>query len=189
MNLSADMDSENEEDRKLIKLIQEMAEFKTKFPINLNARFSTANGPHQDHLQVPSSGAAAEALITESPMSTVPLYHSEADHCMNITAAKIQLKEKAVDMMRQIIKKQNILIDGCFIEPHAIKPTMDGLKKAEDALAEATKRGGSNDHSADDTSNQYILSSILCPFCDSYNVWKVSYQILIFTAKVICFRD
>ncbi|GIY77117.1 hypothetical protein CEXT_751271 [Caerostris extrusa] len=48
---------------------------------------------------------------------------------------------------------------------------------------------GSNDHSADDTSNEYILSSILCPFCDSSNIWKVSYQIIIFAAKVICFRD
>ncbi|GIY57372.1 selenoprotein N [Caerostris darwini] len=108
------MDSENEEDRNLTKLIQEMAECKTKFQPNLNARFSTGNGPPQDHLQVPSSGAAAEAMITEFPMTTVPLYHSEADHCMNITAAKIQLKDKenAVDMMRHIIKHQNILIDG-----------------------------------------------------------------------------
>ncbi|GIY19714.1 hypothetical protein CDAR_16661 [Caerostris darwini] len=81
-------------------------------------------------------------MITESPMTTVPLFNSEADHCLNITAAKTQLKdkEKAVEMMHQIIKKQNILIDGGFIEPHTIKPTMDGLKKAEDALAEATKR-------------------------------------------------
>ncbi|GIX76192.1 uncharacterized protein CDAR_484341 [Caerostris darwini] len=81
-------------------------------------------------------------MITESPMTTVPLFNLEADHCLNITAAKTQLKdiEKAVEMMHQIIKKQNILIDGGFIEPHTIKPTMDGLKKAEDALAEATKR-------------------------------------------------
>ncbi|GIX93010.1 hypothetical protein CEXT_366241, partial [Caerostris extrusa] len=43
--------------------------------------------------------------------------------------------------------------------------------------------GGSNDHSADDTSNEYTLSSILCPFCDSSNIWKVSYQIIIFAAK------
>ncbi|GIY44350.1 hypothetical protein CDAR_289021 [Caerostris darwini] len=87
----------------------------------------------------------SEAMITESSMTTVPLFNSEADHCLHITAAKTQLKdkEKAVEMMHQIIKKQNILIDGGFIEPHSIKPTMDGLKKAEDALAEATKREAS----------------------------------------------
>ncbi|GIY85526.1 hypothetical protein CEXT_283561 [Caerostris extrusa] len=43
---------------------------------------------------------------------------------------------------------------------------------------------------ADDTSNESILFSILClSFCDGYNIWKVSYQIIIFTAKVIRFRD
>ncbi|GIY21557.1 hypothetical protein CDAR_384441 [Caerostris darwini] len=82
----------------------------------------------------PSSGAA-EAMITESPILT------EVDDCSHITAAQTQLKdkEKAVDMMRQIIKHQNVLIDEGLMKPNAMKPTMEGLKKAEDALAEATK--------------------------------------------------
>ncbi|GIY38616.1 hypothetical protein CDAR_285271 [Caerostris darwini] len=138
------MDSDSEEDRNLTinNLIRTMAEFGSKFPPNLDARISTGNGPPQGHFEVPSPAAAAEAMITESPMTTVPLFNSEADHCLNITAAKTQLKdkEKTVELMHQFIKKQNILIDGGFIEPHSIRPTMDGLKKAEDALTEATKR-------------------------------------------------
>ncbi|GIY21751.1 hypothetical protein CDAR_291361 [Caerostris darwini] len=109
------MNSESEEDRNLTinNLLRTMAEFGSKFSPNLDARFSTGNGPPQDHFEVPSPLAAAEAMITESSMTTVPLFNSEADHCLNITAAKTQLKdkEKAVEMMHQIIKKQNILID------------------------------------------------------------------------------
>ncbi|GIY30277.1 hypothetical protein CDAR_494921, partial [Caerostris darwini] len=37
--------------------------------------FSSGNGPLQDHLQVPSSSAAAEAMLTEPPLL------SDADHC------------------------------------------------------------------------------------------------------------
>ncbi|GIY28600.1 hypothetical protein CDAR_292731 [Caerostris darwini] len=83
------MNSDSEEDRNLTikNLLQTMAEFGSKFPPNLNARFSTGNGPPQDHFEVPSPGASAEAMITESPMTTVPLFNSEADHCLNITAA------------------------------------------------------------------------------------------------------
>ncbi|GIY22643.1 hypothetical protein CDAR_545501 [Caerostris darwini] len=65
------MDPENST---LTKLIQEMADFKNKFSPIPDARLSTGNSPPQDHLKVPSSGAA-EAMITESPMLT------EADHC------------------------------------------------------------------------------------------------------------
>ncbi|GIY58235.1 hypothetical protein CDAR_83721 [Caerostris darwini] len=120
---------------KFTKLIQEMDDFKNKFSPNPDARLSTGNGPHQDHLQVPSSGAA-EAMITDSPILT------EAEHCSHITAAQTQLKdrEKAVDMMRQIIKHQGVLIDEGLMKPTAMKPTLEGLKKAEDALAETTKR-------------------------------------------------
>ncbi|GIY53077.1 hypothetical protein CDAR_308971 [Caerostris darwini] len=76
-------------DDKFTKLIQEMDDFKNKFSPIPDARLSTGNGPHQDHLQVPSSGAA-EAMI--------------------------------------------------LMKPTALKPTLEGLKKAEDALAETTKR-------------------------------------------------
>ncbi|GIX72563.1 hypothetical protein CDAR_5881 [Caerostris darwini] len=157
------MDSDSEEDRNLTinNLLRTMAEFGSKFPSNLDPRFSTGNGPPQDHFEVPSPGGAAEVMITESPMTTVPLFNSEAGHCLNITAAKTQLKdkEKAVEMMHQIIKKQNILIDGGFIEPHTIKPTMDGLKKAEDALAEAKKRRMSLTDFFDRIMNEMEVSS------------------------------
>ncbi|GIX76284.1 hypothetical protein CDAR_418481 [Caerostris darwini] len=75
-------------------------------------------------------------MLTEPPML------SDADHCTNITAARAQLKdkEKAVDLIRQILQNQNILIDGGVIQRTALKSTMDGLKTAEAALAEATKR-------------------------------------------------
>ncbi|GIX98364.1 hypothetical protein CDAR_303591 [Caerostris darwini] len=127
-------------DDKFTKLIQEMDDFKNKFSPNPDARLSTGNGPHQDHLQVPSPGAA-EAIITDSPILT------EAEHCSHITAAQTQLKdrEKAVDMMRQIIKHQGVLIDEGLMKPTALKPTLEGLKKAEDALAETTKRRGVED--------------------------------------------
>ncbi|GIY62836.1 hypothetical protein CDAR_89761 [Caerostris darwini] len=102
----------------------------------ISACFSTGNGPLKDHLQVPSSSAAAEAMLTEPPLL------SDADHCTAITAARAQLKdkEKAVDLIQQILQNQNILIDGGVIQRTALKPTMDGLKTAEAALAEATKR-------------------------------------------------
>ncbi|GIY00310.1 hypothetical protein CDAR_24811 [Caerostris darwini] len=124
-------------DDKFIKLIQEMDDFKNKFSPIPDARLSTGKGPHQDHLQVPSSGAA-EAMITDSPILT------EAEHCSHITAAQTQLKdrEKAVDMMQQIIRHQGVLIDEGLMKPTALKPTLEGLKKAEDALAETTKRDG-----------------------------------------------
>ncbi|GIY00314.1 hypothetical protein CDAR_24831 [Caerostris darwini] len=97
---------------------------------------STGNGPLKDHLQVPSSSAAAEAMLTEPPLI------SDTDHCTAITATCAQLKdkEKAVDLIQQILQNQNILIDGGVIQRTALKPTMDGLKTAEAALAEATKR-------------------------------------------------
>ncbi|GIY73382.1 hypothetical protein CDAR_493521 [Caerostris darwini] len=122
-------------DDKFTKLIQEMDDFKNKFSPIPDARLSTGNGPHQDHLQEPSS-AAAEAMITDSPILT------EAEHCSHITAAQTQLKdrEKAVDMMQQIIRHQGVLIDEGLMKPTALKPTLEGLKKAEDALAETTKR-------------------------------------------------
>ncbi|GIY66499.1 hypothetical protein CDAR_386781 [Caerostris darwini] len=113
------MDSDSEEDRNLIinNILRTMAEFGSKFPPNLDARFSTGNGSPQDHFEVPSPGSAAEDMITESPMTTVPFFNSEADHCLNITAAETQLKdkEKVVELMHQIIKKQNILIDGVLL--------------------------------------------------------------------------
>ncbi|GIY53432.1 hypothetical protein CDAR_4041 [Caerostris darwini] len=60
-------------------------------------------------LKYPVPGAAAEAMITESPMTTVPLFNSEADHRLNITTAQTQLKDKEIELMHQIIKlKQNI---------------------------------------------------------------------------------
>ncbi|GIX93685.1 hypothetical protein CDAR_521611 [Caerostris darwini] len=97
------MDSDSEDDRNLTinNLIRTMTEFGSKFPPKLDTGFSTGNGPPQDQFEVPSPGAAAEAMITESPMTTVPLFNSEADHCLNITAAKTQLKdkEKAVELM------------------------------------------------------------------------------------------
>ncbi|GIY51664.1 hypothetical protein CDAR_23741 [Caerostris darwini] len=127
----------------LNKLIQDMAVFKsnlqTQFlPTQIASRL-LRNGPHQDLLQVASSGAAAEDM---DAMSTEPLTHSEAEHCASITAAQSQLKdnEKAVDMIRQIIQYQNILIDAGLIKPAAMKTTMEGLAKAEATLAETTKR-------------------------------------------------
>ncbi|GIY16220.1 hypothetical protein CDAR_580611 [Caerostris darwini] len=77
-------------------------------------------------------------------MLTEPPLLSDADHCTAITAARAQLKdkEKAVDLIQQILQNQNILIDGGVIQRTALKPTMDGLKTAEAALAEATKREG-----------------------------------------------
>ncbi|GIY32388.1 hypothetical protein CDAR_495871 [Caerostris darwini] len=61
---------------------------------------------------------------------------------MPITAVRAQLKdkEKAVDLIRQILQNQNILIDGGVNQRTALKSTMNGLKTAEAALAEATKR-------------------------------------------------
>ncbi|GIX67234.1 hypothetical protein CDAR_614011, partial [Caerostris darwini] len=84
----------------------------------------------------PVPASAAEAMLTEPPLL------SDADHCTAITAARAQLKdkEKAVDLIQQILQNQNILIDGAVIQRTALKPTMDGLKTAEAALAEATKR-------------------------------------------------
>ncbi|GIY21490.1 hypothetical protein CDAR_413201 [Caerostris darwini] len=132
MDPTADLDSAACNSR---KLLQNLATFKKNFP-SMQHVFSTGNGPLQDHLEVPSSSAAAEAMLTEPPML------SDADHCTNITAARAQLKdkEKAVDLIRQILQNQNILIDGGVIQRTALKSTMDGLKTAEAALAEATKR-------------------------------------------------
>ncbi|GIX68981.1 hypothetical protein CDAR_414971 [Caerostris darwini] len=75
-------------------------------------------------------------MITDSPILT------EAEHCSHITATQTQVKdrEKAVDMMQQIIRHQGVLIDEGLMKPTALKPTLEGLKKAEDALAETTKR-------------------------------------------------
>ncbi|GIX95095.1 hypothetical protein CDAR_178491 [Caerostris darwini] len=127
----------------LNKLIQDMAVFKTnlqsQFMPTQNASCLSGNGPHQDLLQVPSTSAAAEDM---DAMSTETLMPSEAEHCASITAAQSQLKdnEKAVDMIRQILQHQNILIDAGVIKPAAMKTTMEGLAKAEAALAETTKR-------------------------------------------------
>ncbi|GIY36227.1 hypothetical protein CDAR_522081 [Caerostris darwini] len=133
MDPTADLDSAACNSR---KLLQDLATFKKNFP-SMQHVFSTGNGPLQDHLEVPSSSAAAEAMLTEQP----PML-SDADHCTNITAARAQFKdkEKAVDLIRQILQNQNILIDGGVIQRTALKSTMDGLKTAEAALAEATKR-------------------------------------------------
>ncbi|GIX83447.1 hypothetical protein CDAR_372711 [Caerostris darwini] len=72
-------------------LLRTMAEFRSNFennfPFKQDVRSSTGNGPPEDHLEVPSPGAAAEAMITESSITTVPLFNSEADHCLSITAA------------------------------------------------------------------------------------------------------
>ncbi|GIY03503.1 hypothetical protein CDAR_231371 [Caerostris darwini] len=132
MDLTADLDSDACHSH---KLLQDLATFKKNFP-SMQHVFSTGNGPLQDHLQVPSSSAAAEAMLTAPPML------SDADHCTNITAARAQLKdkEKAVDLIRQILQNQNILIDGGVIQQTALKSTVDGLKIAETALAEETKR-------------------------------------------------
>ncbi|GIY34267.1 hypothetical protein CDAR_120661 [Caerostris darwini] len=129
---TADLDSAACNSR---KLLQDLATFKKNFP-TMQHVFSTGNGPLKDHLQVPSSSAAAEAMLTEPPLL------SDADHSTAITAARAQLKdkEKAVDLIQQILQNQNILIDGGVIQRTALKPTMDGLKTAEAALAEATKR-------------------------------------------------
>ncbi|GIY31920.1 hypothetical protein CDAR_78111, partial [Caerostris darwini] len=143
-------------DDKFTKLIQEMDDFKNKFSPIPDARLSTGNGPHQDHLQEPSS-AAAEAMITDSPILT------EAEHCSHITAAQTQLKdrEKAVDMMQQIIRHQGVLIDEGLMKPTALKPTLEGLKKAEDALAEITKRARVLRSSNDDIA--YLLGTGVIP--------------------------
>ncbi|GIY12577.1 hypothetical protein CDAR_213691 [Caerostris darwini] len=95
MDLTADLDSDACHSH---KLLQDLATFKKNFP-SMQHVFSTGNGPLQDHLQVPSSSAAAEAMLTEPPLL------SDADHCTNITAARAQLKdkEKAVDLIRQIL--------------------------------------------------------------------------------------
>ncbi|GIX83450.1 hypothetical protein CDAR_372721 [Caerostris darwini] len=63
------MDSDSEDDRNLTfnNLIRTMAEFGSKFPPKLDARFSTGNGPPQDHFEVPNPGAASVGMITESP--------------------------------------------------------------------------------------------------------------------------
>ncbi|GIY00445.1 hypothetical protein CDAR_12691 [Caerostris darwini] len=134
MDLTADLDSDACNSR---KLLQDLATFKKNFP-TMQHVFSTGNGPLKNHLQVPSSSAAAEAMLTEPPLL------SDADHCTAITAARAQLKDKvkAVDLIQQILQNQNILIDGGVIQRTALKPTMDGLKTAEAALAEATKRVG-----------------------------------------------
>ncbi|GIY19851.1 hypothetical protein CDAR_244381 [Caerostris darwini] len=98
--------------------------------------FSTGNGSLKDHLQVPSSSAAAEAMLTEPPLL------SDADHCTAITAARAQLKRQGegcgLDPTNSTESKH--LIDGGVIQRTALKPTMDGLKTAEAALAEATIR-------------------------------------------------
>ncbi|GIY86080.1 hypothetical protein CDAR_465041 [Caerostris darwini] len=140
-------------DDKFTKLIQEMDDFKNKFSPIPDARLSTGNGPYQDHLQVPSSGAA-EAMITDSPILT------EAEHCSHITAAQTQLKdrEKAVDMMQQIIRHQGVLIDEGLMKPTALKPTLEGLKKAEDALAETTKRIEVSGYLGSQSSSPYAKS-------------------------------
>ncbi|GIX86940.1 hypothetical protein CDAR_70111 [Caerostris darwini] len=132
MDLTADLDSDACNSR---KLLQDLATFRKNFP-TMQHVFSTGNDPLKDHLQVPSSSAAAEAMLTEPPLL------SDADHCTAIIAARAQLKdkEKAVELIQQILQNQNILIDGGVIQRTALKPTMDGLKTAEAALAEATKR-------------------------------------------------
>ncbi|GIY14507.1 hypothetical protein CDAR_74471 [Caerostris darwini] len=58
MDLTADLDSNACNSR---KLLQDLATFKKNFP-TMQHVFSTGNGPLKDHLQVPSSSAAAEAI-------------------------------------------------------------------------------------------------------------------------------
>ncbi|GIY26990.1 hypothetical protein CDAR_418391, partial [Caerostris darwini] len=63
---------------------QDLATFKEKFSIHA-ACFLRGNGLFRTILEVPSSSAAAEAMLTEPPML------SDADHCTNITAARAQI--------------------------------------------------------------------------------------------------
>ncbi|GIY03356.1 hypothetical protein CDAR_70441 [Caerostris darwini] len=62
--------------------------FQEKFSIHAACflRGRSSSGP----FWVPSSSAAAEAMLTEPPML------SDADHCTNITAARAQLKDKGL---------------------------------------------------------------------------------------------
>ncbi|GIY24495.1 hypothetical protein CDAR_289551 [Caerostris darwini] len=99
MDLTADLDSDACNSR---KLLQNFSTFKKNFP-TMQHVFSTGNGPLKDHLQVPSSSAAAEAMLTEPP------------HCslMPITAPpslplalQLKDKEKAVDLIQQILQNQ-----------------------------------------------------------------------------------
>ncbi|GIY89187.1 hypothetical protein CDAR_402401 [Caerostris darwini] len=98
-------------------------------------------------------------MITDSPILT------EAEHCSHITAAQTQLKdrEKAVDMMQQIIRHQGVLIDEGLMKPTALKPTLEGLKKAEDALAETTKRARVLRSSNDDDDAAYLPGTGVIP--------------------------
>ncbi|GIY77044.1 hypothetical protein CDAR_56931 [Caerostris darwini] len=116
--------------------------FEAGFPTNNEVRSTTLNGPLQGHLEVPDPGAAIEVEMTNSPLTTVPLYNSEADHCQQITAAEAHLKDKkkAKDMMMRFIDQQQILIDSGIVEPSSLKASMDALKKAETAVADSEKR-------------------------------------------------
>ncbi|GIX74122.1 hypothetical protein CDAR_555971 [Caerostris darwini] len=80
--------------------------------------------------------------MTNSPLTTVPPYNSEADHCQQITAAEGHLKgkKKAKAMMMRIIDQQQILIDGGIVEPSSLKASMNALKKARTAVADSEKR-------------------------------------------------
>ncbi|GIY39357.1 hypothetical protein CDAR_466581 [Caerostris darwini] len=66
-------------------LLRTIADFRNKFgadfPTNHDVLSTTLNGPLQGHLEVPDPGAAIEVEVTNSPLTTVPLYNSEADHC------------------------------------------------------------------------------------------------------------
>ncbi|GIY44700.1 hypothetical protein CDAR_26911 [Caerostris darwini] len=71
--------------------------FEADFPTNHEVRSTTLNGPLQGHLELPDPGAAIEVETTNSPLTTVPLYNSEADHCQQITAAEAQEKGQRHD--------------------------------------------------------------------------------------------
>ncbi|GIY09180.1 hypothetical protein CDAR_535311 [Caerostris darwini] len=124
-------------------LLRTIADFRNKFEAdfstNHDVRSTMLNGPLQRHLEVPDPATAIEVEMTNSPLTTVPLYNSEADHCQQITAAEAHLKDKkkAKDMMMRIIDQQQILIDGGIVEPSSLKTSMDALKKA---VADSEKR-------------------------------------------------
>ncbi|GIY05157.1 hypothetical protein CDAR_388381 [Caerostris darwini] len=111
-------------------LIRAMADFRNKFeadfPTNHDVLSTTLNGPLQGHLEVPDAGAAIEVEMTNSPLTTVPLYNSEADHYQQITAAEAHLKDKkkAKDMIMRIIDQQQILVDGGIVEPSSLKASV-----------------------------------------------------------------
>ncbi|GIY84863.1 hypothetical protein CDAR_209071 [Caerostris darwini] len=126
----------------------------------------------------------------ESFVNLIIINSSVADDINKCTSQRKAFKILKENNGRQEIVHLNAILNnsGCVkkVEGHIQKIYLEAVGKFI-GCPEEYPSSGINDHSAD-MSNEYILSSILCPFCDSSNIWKVSYQI-IFAAKVIGFRD